>query len=556
MPQDAFTLYHNAKELNTLLYNGKVNKINMPSSEEVLLNIYTKSGSFKLVISANANKCRVSQTECDKDNPLTPFNFCMLLRKHLTGAEIKEVSLCGFERIIKIVFLSKTDFFESEKTIFAEIMGKYSNIFLTENGKILGALKTASLENTSKRMLFTGSNYTLPPMQEKIEPTEKEKIIKLFNDFKGGDFASYIFENVKGLAFVTADNLVKGYCGIEKYDTEKFYDYFYNYIFGSNISPCVKLINGVPCDFFVKGDGLAFKTLNAAQNYYYTIKESNQQFNELKRRLTEKVKAVQKKDEKKLGIILDKQNNCKNSDELKIKGELLLSNLYKLKNGIETCTLENFYNDYSLIEIKLDKYLSITDNAQKYFKKYNKQKKTLIAIAPQLEETQAELSYYDSIFSELETAETLYDLKEIEKELEILFPVKSTGKKTKKVAESKPKEYSFEGFLIKAGRNNIQNDKLLSNAKPNDLWFHTKGYHSSHIIIECNNTMPPDKVLEVAAQICAYHSKGKTGDKIPVDYCFKKFVKKPPKSKPGFVIYTDFKTFFVTPQPHTDILNQ
>jgi predicted ribosome quality control (RQC) complex YloA/Tae2 family protein len=557
MPQDAYSLYHNAKELNNLLISGKINKITMPNCEDVCLNIYTKCGNFKLIISANANKCRISLTDTEKENPLTPFNFCMLLRKHLTGSEIKEISLCGFERIVKIVFLSKNDFFESEKTIFVEIMGKYSNIFLTEEGKILGALKTASIEESSKRMLLTGAIYKFPPMQDKIEPKEKDKFICLINNFKGDDFAKYLFENIKGIAYITATQIVNGYQNdIVNVDTELFYAYFYDFIYSNNINPCVNIINGIPTDYYVKGNGLAFNTINGAQNYFYTQKEINQNFNGLKKRLNEKVKSIEKKDERKLAIIFEKQKDCSDIEKNRIKGELLLSNLYNLKNGMESCKLENYYEENSVLEIRLDKNLTITDNAQKYFKKYNKQKKTLTAIAPQLEETLSELNYYKSIYSEIETAENFSDLNEIQKELEALSPIKKKENKkpVKKQAESKPKEFIIENFVIKAGRNNLQNDKLLTSSKPNDLWFHTKAYHSSHIIIECLNSKPTDNIIQIAAEICAYNSQGKTGDKIPVDYCLKKYVKKLPKSKPGFVIYTDFKTCYVTPNAHNELI--
>jgi predicted ribosome quality control (RQC) complex YloA/Tae2 family protein len=560
MPQDAFTLYHNAKELNNFLSGGKINKINMPSSEELFINIYTKNTNVKLIISANANKCRISLTDLEKENPLTPFNFCMLLRKHLTGAEIKEVSLCGFERIVKIVFLSKTDFFINEKIIYAEIMGKYSNIFLTEDSKILGALKTSSIEESSKRMLFTGSVYTFPPAQDKTEPSDKENILKLFNNFCGGDLAEFIFQNIKGVAYITSIRLVSDYFGgtvIQNIDAEKFYSYFYEYIFGDIITPCVNVKDNIPTDFFVKGDSsLSFKTINDAQNYFYNLKEQNQTFSQLKRKMTEKIKNFEKKDEKKLAIILEKQKDCKDIELNKIKGELLTSNIYRLKKGIESCTIENYYDSNNLLEIRLDKNLSIIENAQKYFKKYNKQKKTLLAIAPQQEDTIAALNYYKSIYSQIETADNLYDLKETEKEINALTPANKTDKKPKKEPESRPKEFLFNDFIIKAGRNNLQNDKLLSISKANDFWLHTKGYHSSHVIIECKNIIPPDKIIEIAAEICAYHSQGKTGDKIPVDYCLKKYVKKPPKSKPGFVVYTDFKTCYVTPNAHTELIKK
>lgn len=552
MPQDAYTLKFTAKELNNLLSGGKVNKITQPDGNEVYLNIYANRKNYRLVVSASVSSARVCTSNDERENPLNALNFCMLLRKHLLGATISKVELDGFDRVIKITFLSTGDFYDvEEKILYAEIMGKYSNIILTANGKILGALKTAGIEEASLRPLLTGMAYVQPPAQDKLSPFSPELEVVLKN-FNGYDKGTFLFENVKGLSKQTADEIA--------------YLYPNNLFFGLNeflnddkITPCVGFCNGKIIDYFTreyKSLSLEYKKFSSiiqAEEYYFDYKEKLKRFNEVKNRLIECVKKEEKKFTKRLKIILEKQLDAKDLEKDKIKGELIISYIYKIKKGDKSVTVDNYY-DGEKITITLDENLSPQDNAQKYFKRYNKQKRTLIAVAPQKQEVENELEYVKALYGEIERAENIDDLIFIEEELKNQGYIKKQENKKKKIENKKYLIYEVDGFTIKVGRNNVENDELTFSARGKDLWLHTKTYHSSHIIIESLGKSIPEKVILVASEICAYYSGGRNGTKIDVDYAEKKYVKKPKGAKPGFVIYTDYKTLTVNPIKHEEFL--
>ena len=255
---------------------------------------------------------------------------------------------------------------------------------------------------------------------------------------------------------------------------------------------------------------------------------------------------------KKLQDTLERLHEAEKAEEYRIKGELLTANLYRIEKGMSGIELENWYDEQGgSVKISLDTTLSPAKNAQRYFKIYNKHKRTAEVLTPMLKNEQAEIDYVDTVLAAIVNAENALDLKEIEQELTELgllrAPKERVGGK-KKEAPLPYREFEFEGFTIYAGRNNIQNDRLLRDASPDDIWLHTQKYHSSHIIIAARGGQVRDEVILRAAEICAYYSDGRDGDKIPVDYCKRKFVKKPNKSKAGFVVYTDYKTVLVKPK--------
>lgn len=238
-------------------------------------------------------------------------------------------------------------------------------------------------------------------------------------------------------------------------------------------------------------------------------------------------------------------------EKMRIFGELITANIYAIPRGAEGFEAVNYYDENAAkVRIPLDKAFTPAQNAQAYYKRYNKQKRTLAAVAPQKAEAEADLDYTESMLSALSRAENMLDLAELEEELRgagLLPPEKKKGKAAPDVPF---RTFTFGKFTVFAGRNNVQNDRLLRAAAPDDLWLHTQKYHSAHVLIRTGGRKVPDEVLLAAAQICAFFSDGKAGDKIPVDYCERRFVKKPPRAKAGFVTYTDFKTVLVTPDRH------
>ena len=540
MPQDAFTLRLNALELDGALKGGRINKINQPSKEELSFIIYTGKRTVKLVLNANASDCGVYFTDDERENPLVAPNFCMLLRKHLQGAEILEVSAVGFERIIRFRLACTSDFSSCERVLYAEIMGKYSNLILVENGVILGALKTTALDENCKRMILAGAKYSLPARQDKADPQNVSELAQTLRGHEGD--ARFLFAHVAGLAPCTAEQIVAGYRGGD------YAQYVHDYIFRDEISPCVTEREGVPVDFLARGTegAVAFSTLSEAQTYYYTLKRAASFLRQWRRTLESACAAAIKKHEKRLAQILEKRQTCADAEENRVKGELLTANLYRLTRGEKSCELENYY-DGALLKISLDERLSPAQNAQNYFKRYRKQKRTLEALAPQEEEVRGELEYLRSLQTAIACAKDEEDLRGAEEELAAAGLLKTPQVKTKKKAREIPfRAYEIAGFRVLAGRNNLQNDKLIRQGAPEDFWLHAQKYHSCHVLIQTEGKRVPEETLLFAARLCARYSDGK-GGRIPVDYCRLKYVKKPPKAKAGFVIYTDYKTLLVDP---------
>ncbi len=561
MPQDAFTLRYLCEELNNLFANGKVNKITEPSIDELVLTLYTGKKTEKLLLNVNPASPRIGVIHEDKESPLTAPNFCMLMRKHLLSATLKKISLVGFDRIVKIDFLASAEFFDSvEKTLYVELMGRYSNIILTENGKILGGNRGINMFDQGVRPLIVGQSYVFPPVGEKLLPSDI-KLIEIFNQEKG-NIAETLTKNVQGLAQSTAKEIESRY--INKYGKEfnaqKLFEFTNEFLFSEKKKPCVVMENGAVKDVLafpytvVDGELRFFNELFIAEEFYFADRDRFKKFTAKRERLRSITATAMKKVKKRLVAINSKEKDASFAEENKIKGELLLANLYRIKQGQAECELENYY-DGSLVKIALDTRLSVSKNAENYYKKYNKQKRTLIALKPQREQAETELEYLSSVADEIVLAENISELDLVQAELENAGLMQIKGNANRKVKkETFCREYEIEGFKVRAGRNNAENDKLTFTASPNDVWVHAKDYHSTHVVIESENRKVPEKVILMASEICAYYSKGRDGGKTEVVYTLKKNVKKPPRSKPGFCIYDNFKSVMVTAEKHAEFL--
>ncbi len=556
MPQDAFTLFHTAKELDGLLKGAKINKVSQPDKDDVYLLTYSSTGSRTLVLSANAENCRIGFTQNEKPNPKVAPNFCMLLRKHLLGAELQSVELVGFERIVKLTFNCKNDFRENVvKILYCEIMGKYSNLILTENGIILGCLKNAPLDVATTRVTLSGAKYSLPKPQDKADVFCHGEIAEKMKSFNGVDLSKFLFENVKGMAFSTAEECSARIDLGKENVAEQIENFLLRPVIKPNIAGEGKLKDVYVSDYItIGGDKSFFDEISSASDCFYSAKERAKQFDTTKKKLSDKVNGVIKKLNKKLQGESEKIAEAQNLEIFKLKGELITANLWKIKQGEEFCVVENYYDEYKQIKISLDKNLSPNQNAQRYFKKYAKNKRALEIILPQKEQTEKELDYLSTVNFEISQAQSVADFKDIEAELMSIGLLPTPKFKKKADGESSYRTYEINGFTVKCGKNNVQNDRLTGRAFKDDLWLHTKNYHSAHVIIETKGEGIPDEVIKTAAEICAYYSDAREGNKVPVDYTFKKFVKKPPQSKPGGVIYTDYKTCFVDPNSHDELL--
>lgn len=533
MPQDAFTLRLSVKELNETLRGSKISKIVQTGREETALYLYTQKTTLKLLINVNASDCGVYFTERELEAPLVAPNFCMLMRKHLHNAEIRSVSLVGFERIVKFELRCSSDFNDCDRELYAEIMGKYSNLVLTENGAILGAMKTTSADLNAKRMILPGAKYCLPAAQEKADPSNEAALSRALENVSG-DLSEALFLRVAGIAPHTAKKIAESYQGGD------LASHVTAYLFGDEISPRVG-----ERDFYARETtGMPFATLSAAQTYFYDARTQKKRFESTQKRLQAACSSALKKHEKRLAQTLEKREQCKDHELLRIKGELLTANLYRVERGMKGVELLNYYNGETL-KITLDPTLTPAQNAQAYYKKYRKQKRAAEFLAPQEEETRREIEYLKTLAAAIASAENNDDLLGAEEELVAARLLPPPAEKKRKTApEIGWRAFEKDGFTILAGRNNLQNEKLVRAAAPDDVWMHTQKYHSCHVVIKTQGKPVPDGVLLFAAKLCARYSDGGAG-KIPVDYCKIKHVKKPPKSKPGFVIYTDYKTLLV-----------
>lgn len=550
MPQDAFTIKYVAKELEQKLSGGKISKIVQPAKDVLTFIIYTENGSVKLEICLSAKGCRINLANSDLPAPKTALSFCMLLRKHLQNAKITAVKQIEGERIVYFDLECISEFELANMRFYVELMGKYSNAILVKDGVISGALKSTAIGESTKRILFTGAKYALPEPQDKIPPDDLPAIKTAFSNVCG-DRAKFISERIKGVSYATALDIT------ETYGENVTAEQTANYLSGTVYAPCVTFSNGEETDFKVRSASPTqrrYESVLEAQTAYYAAITAKQEFAEKKRKLLTALASAVKKTEKRLAVIEQKLLDCRDMETVKLKGELITANIYAVEKGMGEFEAVNYYDEKGgKIKIALDKTLSPADNAQKYYKRYAKLKRTVESVSAQREETKAQLSYLNSINSHIYAGESLCDFEETEEELKALGLITAPQQKKKTEKISPFREYDCCGYKIIAGRNNLQNDRLLKSVSQKDLWLHTQNYHSSHVVIITDGKSVPDEVLCVAAEICAYYSDGRNGNKVPVDYTKRASVKKPPKSNAGFVIYSEYKTILVTPDPHTQL---
>lgn len=550
MPQDSFTIKYVAEELKRRLVGGKISRIVQPTRDQLVFIIYTGCGNVKLEACLSAKASRLSLTDGETYVPQVAPNFCMLLRKHLQNAEILDIVQPDFERIIYFELKCTSEFNVTTMRLYFEIMGKYSNAVLCENGIITGALKTTAISENTKRVLFGGVKYLPPEPQDKLSPDDSGKIDKALKNFSG-DKAKFICENIKGIAYATALEI------IDFYGENPTAEDIKNYVFSDPVFPCVTFDNGEPSDFKVRSlskDKKLYPDILSAQSAYYSYTTAKSNFNEKKIKLSGALNSGIKKVDKRLAGMRDKLAECNGMEEIKLKGELITANIYAVERGSSRLEAVNYYDENCpKIVIELDKTLTPAQNAQKYYKKYAKLKRTKQNVEAQLNAAQAQKDYFSGINAHICAAESLSDLEEIEEELASLQLLKRVENRKKKPSLPPYRTYFYEGFKIVAGRNNIQNERLTKSLSHDDLWLHTQKYHSSHVAVISEGRTVPDPVIKVAAEICAYYSDGRQGSKIPVDYTLKKYVKKPSSSNVGFVIYTDYNTTLAEPKKHTEI---
>ena len=527
MPYDGLITRTIKNELYNLILLGKIDKIHQPSKDEIIIHIRNNRINYKLLLSSNASNCRTHLTNYDKANPTRPFNFCMVLRKYLLGAKLLNISQFSNDRILEFNFENINELGDKEsKTLVIEMMGKHSNIILLNNNRnIIDSIKHVDFEMSSVREVMPGRPYEYPPIHDKVNPFEADKELAE-NNYIG--ISTLGFNEIRNIGLSNFINTTPTPCII--YQDEKLIDFYV-------IQPTTLENTAMK----------SFDTMSEAIDEYYNTKLNLATLNSYKAELSQLISKQLNKTQKKLKIAQNKIKEASNLEDYKIKGELISANIYRIKPNQETTILENFYDEYKPIELKLNPYITPAQNAQAYFKKYNKLKNTISACTLQEEELSNEIKYLESILFSIDTANSREDLNLVKEDLVSSGYIKESKKKEKETTSSYL-TFNYMGFEILVGRNNIQNDMLTFKvAMKNDIWLHAKNIPGSHTIIKTQNKEVPDEVLEYAASLAALYSKAKTSPKVEIDYTKAVYVKKIHGAKPGMVTYTNFKTVYIEP---------
>ncbi len=566
MPADAYTLRYLCEELNNRFSGGKVNKITVSKNDELTLTVYNGKGTEKLFISVNPGSPRIGVINQAKEGLLTATNFCMQLRKHLQSATIEKLSLEGFDRIIRIDFIKSGEFSDGDKvSLYVELMGRYSNIILTENGMVLGGNRGINMFDDGVRPLMVSKPYEFPPINGKLPPFDRQLIAK-FSEQEDGKISAFASNFIQGFSTLTARELEYKFTqNYGEYSVDKaqdLYDFLQRFLYLEK-KPCV-FEDGDKTEFFVYPYESAnidekhlkfFDNLYQAEEYFYAQKDSVRDIKAKRERLTSVLNSGVKKVKKRLTAINAKIRDALGLEDNKIKGELITSNIYKLKGGERQIEVYNYYDDSNMI-IVLDERLSPSKNAENYYKKYNKQKRTLVNIKPQKEQAENELNYLVEMFEMVSLAVDIDELSAIETELVEQGIIKAQKACVKKQKSKGYVEYCIKGFTVKAGRSNVENEQVTFASQPNDLWLHAKDYQSSHIVIVRDGKDIPDEVIKICAEICAYRSKARNAGKTEVVYTERKNVKKIRTGKVGKVTYSEFSSIMVEPLSYKELIKE
>lgn len=536
-------------ELNQTLQNGRVTKISQPYPNEVILTIRANRTNYPVLLSANPRYARFQITQIPYTNPAVPTNFTMMLRKYLEGAKLLEIKQLDNDRVVYFEFLTRNELGDKLPLLLsAEIMGRYSNVILINQStnKIIDTIKHVGMDQNRYRTLLPGATYRQPPTQDKENPFEQESntFEELIQKYPNRE--------------VLADSLLKQYQGIsrdnalalaDKLHASNNYVQAFNDFLAMTENPIPTMNSNNFSIFTDNPNDKKFSTLSEMLDVFYHTKANRDRVQQQGGQLLHVIRKNLQRNKKKLKKLSNELKATENADEYRIKGEVLTTYLYQIKRGMTKITLPNFYDNNKEITISLSNQLSPSQNAQKYFKKYQKLKIAVTFVNEQIELTKKEVAYLEEIQTQIELA-TPADLDDIKTELQQEGYIKKKQQKSKRssrVKINKPETFiASDGTEILVGKNNLQNEKLtLHTAKKTDIWLHAKNIPGSHVIIKSNN--PSDETLFEAAMLAAYFSKFRSSANVPIDYVQVKNIRKPNGSKPGFVIYEGQKTLTVTP---------
>ncbi len=559
MAFDGITISNIVKELKENLTDGRINKIAQPEADELLLTIKTNNGQKRLYMSASASLPLIYLTETNKPSPMTAPNFCMLLRKHLGNGRIIGIKQPSLERIIEFEIEHLDELGDlCKKYLIVEIMGKHSNIiFCNSEHRIIDSIKHVSAQMSSVREVLPGRDYFIPDTMEKKNPIDIT-----FTDFmetlcsKPTTLSKAIYTGFTGISPVVAEEI----CYVSGIDSSvsakelsedtflhlyKQFTLFFDYVKNGNFAPRIyyqgkepKEYCSLPLTHFSQYTEQQEPSISCILETYYASKNTLTRIRQKSVDLRRIVQTALERNRKKYDLQFKQLRDTENRDKYRVYGELINTYGYGLAPDAKQLECLNYYTNEN-ITIPLDNTKTPQENAQKYFDKYNKQKRTFEALNELIKETQEDITYLESVSNALDIALSEDDLIQIKEELTDAGYIRRKFSKKKVKITSKPFHYiSSDGYHMYVGKNNIQNEELTFHfAVGNDWWFHAKGCPGSHVIVKTNGDELPDRTFEEAGRLAAYYSKNRGAEKVEIDYVEKKHVKKPNGSKPGFVVY-------------------
>ena len=559
MAFDGIVVANLAHELKEQLQNGRIAKIAQPESDELLFTIKTTAGQKRLSISASASLPLVYLTETNKPSPMTAPNFCMLLRKHIANGRIIDIYQPGLERILHIIIEHLNEMGDlCRKDLIIEIMGKHSNIiFCTEDGTIIDSIKHVSAQMSSVREVLPGRTYFVPDTMNKQNPlliSETEFTTMLCE--KPMALSKAMYSSLTGISPVAAEEI----CYIAGVDSAlpakelpadvliHLYHQFRIYlepISEGRFAPAIyydgkepKEFSALPLTHFSTYARQEYSSVSEVLETYYASKNTLTRIRQKSTDLRHIVQTALERNRKKYDLQTRQLSDTQNREKYKVYGELLHTYGYQAEANAKSLDALNYYTN-EMITIPLDPTMTPMENAQRYFEKYNKQKRTFEALSHLIDETKNEIDYLESVRTALDIALTEDDLSQIKEELIESGYMRRKYTKKKVKIKNQPLHYiSSDGLHMYVGKNNLQNDELTFHfAVGNDWWFHAKQVPGSHVIVKTNGQTLPDRTFEEAGRLAAYYSSMRNADKIEIDYVEKKYVKKTPGAKPGFVIY-------------------
>ncbi len=546
MPFDGAFLCSVINELNETILGARIEKVLQPSRDEIVLQLHAQGGSARLLLSASPSDPRLHLTEVARKNPDVPPPFCMLLRKHITGGRIVSIDQPDFDRIARITLQTKNDLQDiTEKVLIIEMMGKHSNIILTDaDGRIFDSIKRVDEEISSVRELLPGLKYQDPPKGQKTDPRLADTDQRLYS---GQEYA----DRYCGISFPTGNELYF----YEEHTDEKPLELLFHRI--TRQKPVVYTnAKGRPDMLPYRYDSIdsafdEWESPSALLDSFYELRDAQNRMRQYTANLTKLLRNNLSRAEKKKALLEKELEAVSDNDKNRIYGDLLTANIYLLSKGMDKVTVQNYYSeDCEDIDIPLRVDLTPQENIKRYFKRFTKGKNAVNEISHQLEETAFDIDYFSNQLYNVENCTTQEETDEIISELTKLGYMKTSSKQKKRNDDgktaSRPWHYvTSAGRDVFVGRNNKQNESLTHrNAEDGDVWFHAKNIPGSHVILKCDGVMPDDCVLE-AARLAAYYSSARGTTRVSVDYCFKKNVRKVNGAKPGYVIYDNYYTVVV-----------